>query len=67
MAFDVLLHQASMMDRGSFKSVAQLRALAGAWRERADNATSASVAEQMLRTARGFDEKARAMEVSGIQ
>jgi len=29
--------------------------------------TSASVAEQMLRTARAFDEKARVMEASGIR
>jgi hypothetical protein len=49
------------MDRKPPKSVAQLRALAGAWREQADNATSASLAEQMLRTAKGFDEKASAL------
>ncbi len=44
------------------KSVAQLRALAGAWREQADNTTSPDRAEQMLRTAREFDEKARDLE-----
>jgi hypothetical protein len=51
-----------MMDRAAFKSVAQLRALAGAWRERADNATGASLAEQMRLAAREFDEKAAEME-----
>lgn len=56
-----------MKDRSPFKSVAQLRALAGAWRERADNATSTNLAEQMLRTAREFDEKAAEMENSGIR
>jgi hypothetical protein len=67
------LHQAIIKNRSPFKSVAQLlksvaqlRALAGAWRERADNATSTSLAEQMLRTAREFDEKAAEMENSGI-
>ena len=50
------------MDRNSRKSVAQLRALAGAWRERADNATDASLAEKMLRTAKEFDEKAGKLE-----
>jgi hypothetical protein len=52
----------SMMDRTAFKSVAQLRALAGAWRERADNATSPSLAEQMRLAAREFDDKAAEME-----
>jgi len=51
-----------MMDRPAFKSVAQLRALAGAWRERADNATNASLAEQMRLTAKEFDDKAAEME-----
>jgi len=51
-----------MMDRNLFKSAAQLRALAGAWRERADNATSTSLAEQMRRNARECDEKAAEME-----
>jgi len=50
------------MNRTAFKSVAQLRALAGAWRERADNATSKSLAEQMRCNAREFDEKAAEME-----
>ena len=50
------------MDRSSFKSVAQLRAFAGAWREGADNAISTGLAEQMQRTAREFDEKAAEME-----
>jgi len=49
-----------MMDRTALKSVAQLRALAGAWRERADNATGASLADQI--TAREFDDKAAEME-----
>jgi len=51
-----------MMERNLFKSAAQLRALAGAWRERADNATSTNLAEQMRRNAREFDEKAAEME-----
>jgi hypothetical protein len=51
-----------MINRKPTKSIAQLRALAGAWRERADNSTSASLAEQMLLTAKGFDEKARELE-----
>jgi hypothetical protein len=51
-----------MMDRSLFKSAAQFRALAGAWRERADNATSSSLAEQMRRNARECDEKAAEME-----
>ncbi len=51
-----------MMDRSLFKSAAQLRALAGAWRERAENATSTNLAEQMRRNAREFDEKAAEME-----
>ena len=50
------------MNRGPYKSIAQLRALAGAWRERADNATSPDRVEHMLRTAREFDEKAGALE-----
>ena len=50
------------MDRTALKSVAQLRALAGAWRERADNVTSPSLAEQMRVAARAFDDKAAEME-----
>jgi len=51
-----------MMNRTAFQSVAQLRALAGAWRERADNAISTSLAEQMRLTAKEFDDKAAEME-----
>jgi hypothetical protein len=50
------------MDRKQPKSVAQLRALAGRWREQADNTTSASLAELMLRTAVKLDEKAGELE-----
>jgi len=50
------------MAHSASKSVAQLRALAGAWRQQADNATSPDRAEQMLRTAGEFDEKARRLE-----
>jgi hypothetical protein len=50
------------MDRKQPKSVAQFRALAGRWRELADNTTSASLAEQMLRTAVELDEKAGELE-----
>jgi hypothetical protein len=50
------------MDRNPSKSVAQLRAIAGNWRKWADNTTSADLAEQMLRTAKDFDEKARMLE-----
>jgi len=51
-----------MMPPNPLKSVAQLRALAGAWRERADNATNPSLAEPMLRTAKEFDERATELE-----
>jgi hypothetical protein len=51
-----------MMPPNPLKSVAQLRALAGAWRERADNATNPSLAEPMLRTAKEFDEQATELE-----
>jgi len=51
-----------MTDPHPVKSVAQLRALAGAWREKADNATDARLGEQMRRTAREFDEKAERLE-----
>jgi hypothetical protein len=51
-----------MMNRTAFQSVAQLRALAGAWRERADNAINTGLAQQMRLTAREFDDKAAEME-----
>jgi hypothetical protein len=50
------------MNCSSFKSVAQLRALAGALREQADNANSSDRAEQMLRTASEFDKEASQLE-----
>jgi len=50
------------MDRHARQSVAQLRALAGAWRAQADNTTSPSQAERMLLTAKEFDEEAGKLE-----
>jgi len=52
-----------MMNRTAFQSVAQLRALAGAWRERADNAINTGLAQQMRLTAREFDDKAADAQV----
>lgn len=48
------------------KTAAQLRALAGAWRERADNETNPNRAEHTLRTARELDEKALDLEGRGV-